>query len=98
MQFAHQLYSARNRDAKVSCSVRQVAVMDVVRQDAVLDETAHQRFQSVGIVVDAAKQHRLTDERRPRIRNARERRPGGWGEFAGVIGMKPHDHGLAGLP
>ena len=46
---------------------REVAVVQVVRLDPALDEGPHQGFECRRIVIDAAQQHGLTDQRNAAI-------------------------------
>ena len=40
----------------------QIAVMQIIRFDTGFNECPHQRFERIGIIVDAAQQHGLADD------------------------------------
>ena len=66
---------------------RQIAVVQVVRLDATFDESAHQRFERRRIVVDAAQQHRLADERNAGVGEFCAGRARLRGQFARMVRM-----------
>ncbi len=86
-QGPHQLLPMLERGAQMRGARREIAVVQVVRLDPVLDEAAHQGFQRRRIVIDAAQQHRLAHQGNAGIGQPRAGSARRIGEFAGMIGM-----------
>ena len=74
---------------------REIAVVQVVRLDAVLDQRAHQRAERLRIVVDALEQHRLAEHRDAGVDDARAGFARRVGQFARVVGVQHHVGGFA---
>ena len=94
-QAAHERLSGRDRGAQMRRARREIAVVEIIRLDAVLDEAAHQRRERLRVVVDAAQQHGL-----PEKRDAGISEPGDCGasrgrELARVVGVQRHIRRLA---
>ena len=53
---------------------REIGVVQVIGFDPAFDQRPHQRAQRLDIVVDAAQQYRLAQNRNPRIDETRYRR------------------------
>ncbi len=75
---------------------RHVGMVEVIGLHAVGDEGAHQVGERLGIVVDAAQQHGLADERDAGIGEEAKRPLGIRRELAGVVGVDRDIDRLAG--
>ncbi len=69
---------------------REVAVMQVVGLDPVLDEATHEGFERARVVVDAAQEHALAHHRDAGIDQAGAGRAGGLRELTRMVGVKRH--------
>src|SRR5689334_4360958 len=70
-QGANKRLAIRDCRAQMAGTGREIAMVQVVGLDAVLDQRSHQRRERVRIVVDAAQEHALAEHRQARIDDAR---------------------------
>ena len=95
MQRAQQRLPVLDAGAQMRGPGREVAMMQVVGLDAVLDERAHQRAERIRIVIDAAQQHALAQHRDAGIDDPRAGRARLLGQLARMVGMQHHVGALA---
>src|SRR5262245_199646 len=86
-QGAHHRLALANAGAEMPGAGRKIAMMQVVRLDAALDEGPHQLAQGLGIVIDAAQQHALAQHRDAGIDEPGAGRARGAAHFARMVGM-----------
>ena len=71
MQRAHQILALRDGGAQMRRARRKIGVVQVIGLDPALDERPHQRAERLGVIVDAAQQHRLLQHRNAGIDQTR---------------------------
>ncbi len=73
---------------------RKIPVMQIVGLHAGFDEGPHKGLERIRIVIDAAQEHGLADDRNTAIDEGRNGAACGSREFARMVGMQRHVDGL----
>src|SRR5690606_21111986 len=86
-QSAHQLLPLGNAHPEMPRAASEIAVVQVVRLDPVLDEGPQQSCERFRLVVDAAQQHALAEKRDARVGEPGTGASGGPGELVRMVGV-----------